>query len=145
MIKVICIGKIKEKYLIDGINDYLKRLTKYHKVELIELKDSDINKEKEEILKVLNKNDYIISLAIEGREYSSIEFSSKIDNLLSNGKSNITFIIGGSEGIHKDIKDISNELLSFSKLTYPHGLFRVILLEQLYRVFKILNNETYHK
>ena len=145
MIKVICIGKIKERYLIDGINDYLKRLYKYHKVELIELKDSDINREREEVLKVINKNDYIITLAIEGREYSSLEFSSKIDSLLSNGKSNITFIIGGSDGIHNDIKDISNELLSFSKLTYPHGLFRVILLEQLYRVFKILNNETYHK
>ncbi len=145
MIKIICIGKIKEKYLTDGINDYLKRLTKYHKIELIELKDSDIKKEKEEILKVLNKDSYIISLAIEGKEYKTIELSEKIDNLLTNGKSNITFIIGGSDGIDEEIKNISNELLSFSKLTFPHGLFRLILLEQIYRIFKIQNNETYHK
>ena len=145
MIKIICIGKIKEKYLTDGINDYLKRLTKYHKVELIELKDSDIKKEKEEILKVLNKDSYIISLAIEGKEYKTTELSQKIDNLLTNGKSNITFIIGGSNGIDEEIKNISNELLSFSKLTFPHGLFRLILLEQIYRIFKIQNNETYHK
>lgn len=145
MIKIICIGKIKEKYLTDGINDYLKRLTKYHKIELIELKDSDIKKEKEEILKVLNKDSYIISLAIEGKEYKTTELSEKIDNLLTNGKSNITFIIGGSDGIDEEIKNISNELLSFSKLTFPHGLFRLILLEQIYRIFKIQNNETYHK
>ena len=145
MIKIICIGKIKEKYLTDGINDYLKRLTKYHKIELIELKYSDIKKEKEEILKVLNKDSYIISLAIEGKEYKTIELSEKIDNLLTNGKSNITFIIGGSDGIDVEIKNISNELLSFSKLTFPHGLFRLILLEQIYRIFKIQNNETYHK
>ena len=145
MIKIICIGKIKEKYLTDGINDYLKRLTKYHKIELIELKDYDIKKEKEEILKVLNKDSYIISLAIEGKEYKTIELSEKIDNLLTNGKSNITFIIGGSDGIDEEIKNISNELLSFSKLTFPHGLFRLILLEQIYRIFKIQNNETYHK
>ncbi len=145
MIKIICIGKIKEKYLTDGINDYLKRLTKYHKVELIELKDSDIKKEKEEILKVLNKDSYIISLAIEGKEYKTTELSEKIDNLLTNGKSNITFIIGGSDGIDEEIKNISTELLSFSKLTFPHGLFRLILLEQIYRIFKIQNNETYHK
>ena len=145
MIKIICIGKIKEKYLTDGINDYLKRLTKYHKIELIELKDSDIKKEKEEILKVLNKDSYIISLAIEGKEYKTTELSEKIDNLLTNGKSNITFVIGGSDGIDEEIKNISNELLSFSKLTFPHGLFRLILLEQIYRIFKIQNNETYHK
>lgn len=145
MIKIICIGKIKEKYLTDGINDYLKRLTKYHKIELIELKDSDIKKEKEEILKVLNRDSYIISLAIEGKEYKTTELSEKIDNLLTNGKSNITFVIGGSDGIDEEIKNISNELLSFSKLTFPHGLFRLILLEQIYRIFKIQNNETYHK
>lgn len=145
MIKIICVGKIKEKYLIDATNDYLKRLTKYHKVEIMELKDSGITKEKEEILKVINKNDYIISMAIEGKEFSSLELHSKIEKLLTNGKSNITFIIGGSDGIHKEIKDISNELLSFSKLTFPHGLFRLLLLEQLYRTFKIENGETYHK
>lgn len=145
MIKIVCVGKIKEKYLFDAINDYLTRLTKYHKVEIIELKDSDIQKEKEAILRVINKNDYIISMAIEGKEYSSLELHSKIEDLLINGKSNITFIIGGSYGIHKEIKDISNELMSFSKLTFPHGIFRLLLLEQLYRTFKIENGEAYHK
>lgn len=145
MIKIVCVGKIKEKYLFDAINDYLTRLTKYHKVEIIELKDSDIQKEKEAILRVINKNDYIICMAIEGKEYSSLELHSKIENLLINGKSNITFIIGGSDGIHKEIKEISNELMSFSKLTFPHGIFRLLLLEQLYRTFKIENGESYHK
>lgn len=145
MIKIVCVGKIKEKYLFDAINDYLTRLTKYHKVEIIELKDSDIQKEKDAILRVINKNDYIICMAIEGKEYSSLELHSKIENLLINGKSNITFIIGGSDGIHKEIKEISNELMSFSKLTFPHGIFRLLLLEQLYRTFKIENGESYHK
>jgi len=84
-------------------------------------------------------------MCIEGVEYSTIELKDKIDNLLTSGQSNITFIIGGSDGLDNEIKSISNELISFSKLTYPHGLFRLILLEQIYRVFKIMNNETYHK
>lgn len=84
-------------------------------------------------------------MCIEGVEYSTIELKDKIDNLLTSGQSNITFIIGGSDGLDNEIKTISNELISFSKLTYPHGLFRLILLEQIYRVFKIMNNETYHK
>lgn len=145
MIKIICIGKMKEKYLDYAINDYMKRLTKYHKVDLIELKDSNIIDEKKLILSHLNKSDYIISMCIEGKEYSTIELKDKVDNLLTSGQSNITFIIGGSDGLDNEIKSISNELISFSKLTYPHGLFRLILLEQIYRVFKIMNNETYHK
>ncbi len=145
MIKIICIGKIKEKYLNDLINDYFKRISKYHKIEIIELKDSDLNKEKEEILKYIKKNDYIISMCIEGELLSTLELKSKIENLLITRNSNITFIIGGSLGLHEDIKKISNERLSFSKYTFPHGLFRGILLEQLYRIFKIINNETYHK
>ena len=145
MIKIIVVGKIKEQYLKDAIDDYLKRLTKYHKIEIIELKDSNIKEEKNEILKHINKNEYIISLAIEGKEFNTIEFKDKINSLLINGNSNITFIIGGSDGIDNEIKNISNELISFSKLTFPHGLFRLILLEQIYRVFKIINNETYHK
>ncbi len=145
MIRIICIGKIKEKYLMDAINDYMKRLSKYYKVDLIELKDSNITEEKKLILSHLNKSDYIISMCIEGVEYSTIELKDKIDNLLTSGQSNITFIIGGSDGLDNEIKSISNELISFSKLTYPHGLFRLILLEQIYRVFKIMNNETYHK
>lgn len=145
MIKIIAVGSLKEKYLKSMVEDYYKRITKYHKIELIEVKDSNIIKEKDEILKKINKNDYIISLDIYGREYSSIEFKDHLENLFNNGKSNITFIIGGSDGIDDEIKSLSNELISFSKLTFPHGLFRAILLEQIYRSFKIMNNESYHK
>ena len=121
MIKIICVGKLKEEYLKDLTNDYLKRINKYHKLEIIELKDSNILEEEKEILKKLNTNDYIISLCIEGNTYNTEEFKDKINNLLINGKSNITFIIGGSEGLTKKVKEMSNELLSFSKLTFPHG------------------------
>ena len=144
MIKIICVGKLKEKYLIEGINDYLKRINKYHKIEIIELSDSNIDTEGNEIMKYLNPKEYIISLCIEGNELSSTEFANKIDKTFITN-STITFIIGGSNGIREDIKEKSNYKLSFSKLTYPHGLFRIILLEQIYRSFKILNNETYHK
>ena len=144
MIKIICIGKLKEKYLKDGIDDYLKRISKYHKIEIIELADSNIDEEGNNILKHINNKDYIISLCIEGEELSSIQLSNKIDKTFVTNPC-ITFIIGGSDGIREDIKDKSNYKLSFSKLTYPHGLFRLILLEQIYRSFKILNNETYHK
>ena len=145
MIKIICIGKIKEKYLTDLINDYQKRINKYHKLEIIELKDSNINNEKEEILKHIKTSDYIISMCIEGKLLTTLELKDKIESLMLNGNSNITFIIGGSDGIHDEIKRLSNELISFSKLTFPHGLFRGILLEQIYRIFKIMNNKTYHK
>ena len=144
MIKIICIGKLKEKYLFDGVNDYLTRIKKYHKIDLIELPDSNIDNEGNEILKHISNKEYIISLAIKGTELSSLELAEKIDKTFIN-HSNITFIIGGSNGIREDILNKSHMLLSFSKLTYPHGLFRLILLEQLYRSFKILNNETYHK
>ena len=144
MIKIICVGKLKEKYLVEGVQDYLTRLRKYHKIELIELPDSNIDSEGNEILKHLSTKDYVISLAIKGIELSSPELADKIDKTFISNP-NITFIIGGSNGIHKDILNKSNMLLSFSKLTYPHGLFRLILLEQIYRSFKILNNETYHK
>ena len=144
MIKIICVGKLKEKYLTEGVNDYLTRLRKYHKIDLIELSDSNIDNEGTEILKHISNKDYVISLAIKGKESSSEELADKIDKIFISNP-NITFIIGGSNGIREDILDKSNMLLSFSKLTYPHGLFRLILLEQIYRSFKILNNESYHK
>lgn len=144
MIKIICVGKLKEKYLIELVNDYKNRVNKYHKLEIIELKDSDIISEGYEIKKYINKKDYIVTMEINGNKMNSIEFSKKIDNwLMTYG--NIIFIIGGSDGIDDSIKDISNYKLSFSDLTFPHGLFRVFLVEQIYRSFKILNNETYHK
>lgn len=144
MIKIICIGKLKEQYLKEGINDYQKRINKYHKLEIIELLDSNIDKEKELILKNITPKDYIITLDIEGTNISSKELANKLDKTFITNP-NITFIIGGSDGLHQDIKKLSNYSLSFSKLTFPHGLFRLILLEQLYRSFKILNNESYHK
>lgn len=144
MIKIICVGKLKEKYLIDLVNDYKNRINKYHKLEIVELKDSNKNEEGLEISKYINKKEYIITMEINGNKMNSVEFSKKIDNWLMT-YSNITFIIGGSDGIDDSIKKISNYELSFSDLTFPHGLFRGFLLEQIYRSFKILNNETYHK
>ena len=150
MIKIITVGKIKEKYFKDAINEYLKRLSKYTKINLIEVPDEnfDITKtletEKKSILKYVSEKDYIITMEIEGKELSSIEFAKKIDEIqISN--SNICFIIGGSYGLSDEIKNMSNFKLSFSKMTFPHQLFRLILLEQIYRAYKINNNESYHK
>ena len=150
MIKIICIGKIKEAYLKEAISEYTKRLSKYTKLEIIELPDAsfDIKKtlevERDLILKTLKENDYNILLAIDAKELNSLDFAHNLDKLRQNN-SNINFIIGGSNGVHEDIKRMVNERISFSKLTFPHQLFRVILLEQIYRSFKILNNEEYHK
>ena len=144
MIKIICVGKLKEEYLINLVNDYKNRINKYHKLEIIEVKDSNIKEEALEIKKHISNKEYIITLEINGNKLDSVELSKKIDNWLMN-YSNITFIIGGSDGIDKSIKELANYKLSFSDLTIPHGLFRGLLLEQIYRSFKILNNETYHK
>ena len=144
MIKIICVGKIKEKFYRDAIVEYMKRLTKYHKIVIDEVSDSNINQEKDLILKHINTKDYIITLEIDGNSMDSLEFASFIDKRLSIN-SNITFVIGGSNGLHDDIKKLSNYKLSFSKMTFPHQLFRIILLEQIYRSFRILNNESYHK
>ena len=144
MIRIICVGKIKEKYLKDAIEDYKKRISKYQKIEIVEVLDSDINSEKDLILKNIGKRDYVITMEIEGNNINSLELAQKIDKTFITNNIN-TFIIGGSEGLHEDVKKIANYKLSFSKMTFPHGLFRVILLEQIYRTFKILNHETYHK
>ncbi len=145
MIKIICFGKIKEKYLEDLCNDYFSRIKKYHKIEIVELKDlNSIEKETDSLRKVLKTSDYNIVLDIHGKTYDSVSFSKKIDNIF-NYNSNITFIIGSSFGISEEIKKDAKELISFSSFTFPHGLFRGILLEQIYRSFKILNNEEYHK
>ena len=145
MIKVLCVGKIKEAYLNDLINDYLKRISRYHKIEIIELKD-DVNYQKEvtNLSSKIDSKDYNIALDLKGKKLTSEEFAKKIDNLfIYNGT--ITFIIGGSNGLNDEIRSKCNEIISFSDLTFPHGLFRGILLEQIYRSFKIINNETYHK
>ena len=144
MIKIVCVGKVKEKYLQEAISDYMKRLSKYHKVSIIELEDSNMEEESIKILKNIDNKDYVITLDIEGNQLSSVELADKIDKQFINNP-NIAFVIGGSYGLDKKVKERSNYSLSFSELTFPHQLFRVILLEQIYRVFKILNNETYHK
>ena len=145
MIKIICLGKIKEDYLNKMIDDYKTRISKYHKIEIIELKDSNIKEESDVLLNTINSKDYNILLDINSKEYSSIELSKYIDNIFTNINSNITFIIGGSDGVDDRVKEIVNSKISFSRLTFPHGLFRGILLEQIYRSFKIMNNESYHK
>ena len=149
--KLICVGKIKEKYLNDAIDEYKKRLSKYTKLDIVELPDSSYNEidkvKKEEgklILKHLKETDNVIILDINGQELSSVELTNKLC-LLESVNSNITFIIGGSYGLSEEVKKSANFSLSFSKLTFPHQLFRVILLEQIYRTYKIRNNENYHK
>lgn len=151
MIKIITVGQIKEKYLQDAINEYKKRLSKYTNIEVIEVKDEGlveevkaIKLEAEKIKKHINDRDYIVTLEIEGKQMTSVEFANKIDNILIEN-SNIDFIIGGSYGLSNDIKNMSRLHLSFSKMTFSHQLFRVLLLEQIYRAYKINNNESYHK
>ncbi len=145
MIKILCVGKIKESYLDDLIKDYKKRIGKYIKIEIIELKD-DINYDKEinNLIKNIKKSDYNIGLDLSGKMITSVEFAEKIDKVLPQN-SNITFIIGGSLGLNDEVRSLCDELISFSKMTFPHGLFRGILLEQIYRACKINNHEMYHK
>ena len=148
MIKIICVGKIKEKFYKDAIKEYEKRLSKYTKLQIIEVNDEKeevaLKKEAENIMKHINDKDYVITLEIEGKMFSSTELAKKLAHTLMIN-SNITFIIGGSYGLDKKVKQRSNLSISFSKLTFPHQLFRVLFLEQLYRCFKINNKETYHK
>ncbi len=151
MIKIITVGSIKESFLREAIEEYKKRISKYTSIEIIEVKDEGlVEKEKtlqleeEKILKHIQEKDYIITLEIEGEELSSIEFAKKIDRLHQE-TSNLTFIIGGSYGLSNTIKNKSRWHLSFSKMTFPHQLFRVFLLEQIYRSYKINNHESYHK
>ncbi len=155
-IKIVCVGKLKEKYLKDGIDEYVKRISRFTKVEIKELPDEKIpdnpssaqctavlKSESEKIEKHLEG--YIISLCVEGENLSSEKLAEKLANIQLNGNSTITFVIGGSLGIDDKIKKTSHFKLSFSKMTFPHQLMRLILTEQIYRAFKINNNENYHK
>jgi len=151
-IKLICIGKIKEKYLIDGIEEYKKRLKAFCDFEIIELKEfntDDINKniefEGELILNSIKKTDYVIALSIPGKNISSESFAEMIKEHYTYNSSVITFIIGGSNGLDNRVLQRSNYQLSFGKMTYPHQLMRMILLEQVYRCMMINNNHKYHK
>ena len=151
-IKIICIGKIKEKYLVDGIEEYKKRLKLFCDLELIELKEvntDDINKNIESegdlILNNIKKNDYVIALSIPGKNISSENFAQMIKEHYTYNSSIITFVIGGSNGLDNRVLQRSNYQLSFGKMTYPHQLMRLILLEQVYRCMMINNNHKYHK
>lgn len=151
MIKIIAVGSLKEKYQKEAIEEYSKRIKKYTNLEIVELKDEGlvheqkaIELEAEKIKKHVSERDYIITLEIEGKQYTSPEFAQKIEQIQIEN-SNIVFIIGGSYGISNEIKSKAKMHLSFSKMTFPHQLFRIILLEQIYRAYKIINNEKYHK
>ena len=156
-INIVCVGKVKEKYLKDAIAEYSKRLSKYCNLKIIELQDEKLpnkiydstilevkSKECKKIIDSLKKDSYIISLDLKGKEFASEEFSKKIDDIALNFNSTITFIIGGTLGLTDEVLKMSNEKMCFSKMTFPHQLIRVFLLEQLFRAFKISNNETYH-
>jgi len=156
-ITIISVGKLKEKYLVEGIKEYAKRISKYSQLELIEVKDEhapenlsqkdiDIIKEKEaERINAKIKDSYLISLAIEGKQISSEKLAAKIEDIKTYHDSHITILIGGSLGLSESLKQRSNFLLSFSTMTFPHQLMKLILLEQIYRSFRINNNEPYHK
>lgn len=157
-IKIICVGKLKEKYLKMAQDEYLKRLGPYAKVEVIEIKDEDIKenfsesevelakeKEGERILSKIKDRDLVFTMEIEGKQRSSEEFAKEIEDLMIYGNSDIAFVIGGSCGISKEVMKRSDRKISFSKMTFPHQIIRINLLEQIYRAFKIIKNEPYHK
>ena len=152
MLKIVCVGKIKEKFLTDAFSEYEKRMNAFQKMKVVEVKESnnkDLNHNLEEeanlILSNITNDEYVITLEILGQMIDSIELADKIDKLQTYGKTNITFVIGGSCGLHDKVKQRSNYALSFSKMTFPHQLMRVILIEQIYRAFTIINNREYHK
>lgn len=157
-ITIIGPGKLKEKYLREGIAEFVKRLTPYSKVNIIEVSDEKCpenlspadmeivkKREGERILSKIDSNSYIITLELEGKQLSSENLARKIEEITVRGSSHITFIIGGSLGLHDSVREISNFKLCFSKMTFPHQLMKLILMEQIYRSFRILRNEPYHK
>lgn len=157
-ILILTVGKIKEKFYKDALDEYIKRLSKYCKLEIVEVADEkttesaseleeDKIKEKEalRLSKYIKEDAYVIALAIQGKKYDSVQFSKRIETLGIRGKSNIVFLIGGSLGLHDIILNRADEKISFSEMTFPHQLMRVILLEQIYRAYRIMNHEPYHK
>ena len=157
-ISIVTVGKLKEKYLKQGIDEYLKRLSAYAKVEIMEVADekapeelSDLEmvqvkqKEGERILAKISQDTFVIALAINGKLQSSEELADSLDKLATYGKSKIAFVIGGSLGLSEEVLKRSNEQLSFSRMTFPHQLMRLILVEQVYRAFRINRGEPYHK
>lgn len=157
-ITIVCVGKIKEKFYRDALAEYTKRLSRYCSLSITEVADektkeqaSDVecaiikDREGERILKSIREDGYVITLAIDGKNLDSVELSKKIENLALTGKSNIYFVIGGSLGLSDEVMKRADYKLSFSRMTFPHQLMRVILLEQIYRSYRIINHEPYHK
>ncbi len=157
-VTVICLGKLKESYLREAISEYSKRISAYGKLNVVELSpvklpenpsatqiDSALEKEAEEIIRKIPSGSFVIALCVEGKIKSSEELASKFNELSLSGKSSVAFIIGSSYGLAKKVKTLSDLQLSFSKMTFPHQLMRVMLLEQIYRAFQINNNGKYHK
>ncbi len=157
-ITILCVGKIKENFYRQAIDEYVKRLSKYCKLEIIEVADEKTpdkasetlenqikEKEAERILDKIKEDSFVFTLEILGKRFTSESFASKIENLGVQGNSHLTFIIGGSLGLHEKVLKRSNQSISFSDMTFPHQLMRVILTEQIYRAFRIINKEPYHK
>lgn len=144
-ITILCVGKLKEKYWTEASAEYRKRLSRYCTVTVEELKEENPEAEGQNILKRLKKDTFVITLEIQGKALSSEELSSKLQELGLEGKSDITFVIGGSDGLSEEVSRRSDFKLSFSRMTFPHQMIRIFLLEQIYRSFKIMKGETYHK
>lgn len=157
-IRILCVGKIKEKFMREARGEYSKRLSRYIKLEIIEVVDEKTpdsasekeenqirDKEAERLLKQIRQEDYVIALAIDGKMYDSVAFSRKLDRFGMLGRGSVVFVIGGSLGLGEQVLERADESISFSKMTFPHQLMRVILLEQIYRGYRILRNEPYHK
>ena len=157
-IRILCVGKIKEKFMREALGEYSKRLSRYIKLEITEVVDEKTpdsasekeenqirDKEAERLLKQIRQEDYVIALAIDGKMYDSVAFSKKLDRFGVLGKGSVVFVIGGSLGLGEQVLERADESISFSKMTFPHQLMRVILLEQIYRGYRILRNEPYHK
>ena len=157
-ITIATVGKVKDKYMKMGIEEFSKRLKPYAKINIVEVADEKApetlseadmeivkKKEAERLLAKIGENDYVIVLAIEGKMKTSEELAAGLESLATYGRSKVSFVIGGSLGLHESIYKRSDELLSFSKMTFPHQLMKLILLEQVYRAFKIMKNEPYHK
>lgn len=157
-IKILAVGRLKEKFWVDACNEYLKRIKPYANVRVIEIKeaytgnnpsaaelDSAMLAEGEKILKCIEKTDFLITLEVEGKGFSSEAFAKKIQSFSDEGIGSIAFVIGGSTGLADNVTEKSNLAISFSKMTFPHHMMRVFLLEQIYRAFKINRGETYHK
>ena len=157
-INIVCVGKLKERYWTDAVTEYLKRLSRYCRMEIVELKEARLpdhaspaeeeqvkTGEGESILRSLSADSYVIALDVKGKQLSSEQLSEKIENLALEGRSTVDFIIGGSLGLSEAVRKRADFRLSFSAMTFPHQMMRVILLEQIYRAFKISRNEPYHK